>query len=317
MSTHELTPSNAVQSLTERAQDYAESSKAESTRRAYQADWHDFTAWAAWRKLPSLPADPSTVALYLTALAEAGKRASTLQRRRAAIAFAHELAGYEPPTRTALVEEVMAGIRREIGVAQQGKAPALTPDIRAMVNHLPTDLRGVRDRALLLIGFAGAFRRSELIALDIEDVEECDEGLRITIRHSKTDQEGKGRLVGIPRGEHPETCPVRAYQSWLHASMISHGPLFRGISTHGKVLGRLSDRGVARTVKRAAEAAGLDPEQYSGHSLRAGLATSAAIAGVLDRDIMAQTGHKRVETLYKYIRRGNLFRDNAAGKVGL
>jgi site-specific recombinase XerD len=312
-----LMPTDVAPSLTSRTQDYAQAAKAESTRRAYRSDWADFLAWTQWQQRAALPATPDTVARYLTELADAGKRPSTLQRRRAAIAFAHVQAGQEPPTRSILVEEVMAGISRKLGKAQKGKTPALTADIRAMVRCLSGDLRGVRDRALLLLGFAGAFRRSELVALDVEDIEACHDGLLITIRHGKTDQEGIGRLLGIPRGEHAETCPVRAYENWLHAAGITSGPVFHGVSRHGALLERLSDKGVARVVKHAAEAAGLDPTHYSGHSLRAGLATSAAAAGVLDRDIMQQTGHKRVETLYKYIRKANIFRDNAAKQVGL
>jgi len=307
----------ALAALKEKAEGYAESGKAGSTRRAYRSDWQDFVDWCAWRELASLPAEPSTVALYLAALAEDGKRPSTIERRRAAIAFAHKEQGEISPTHHAIVDEVIAGIRRELGALQQGKTPAVTADIRAMVASLAGDLRGTRDRALLLIGFAGAFRRSELVALDVEDVTESAEGLLFTIRRGKTDQEGRGRLVGIPFGMQSTTCPVRAYQDWRHAASIDTGALFRGISPHGKLLGRLSDKGVARTVKRAAEAAGLDPSRYSGHSLRAGLATSAAAAGAFDRDIMRQTGHKRVETLYRYIRKENLFSDNVVKRTGL
>lgn len=306
-----------MRKLAARAREFADGSQADSTQRAYRADWRDFVDWSNLRGRPSLPADAETVALYFTELADAGKRVATIDRRRAAIAFMHKMHGHDSPTHKPLVDEVMAGIRREVGIAQQGKAPVLTTDIRAMVDSLEGDLRGVRDRALLLIGFAGAFRRSELVALTVEDIEEHAEGLLITIRRSKTDQEGEGRVVGIPRGRRPETCPVRAYQDWRHAAGIANGPVFRGISRHGRLLGPLSDRGVARTVKRAAERAGLDPEQYSGHSLRAGLATSAALSGAADRDIMQQTGHKRVETLYRYIRKSNVFRDNVAKRLDL
>ncbi|HEY3377800.1 MAG TPA: site-specific integrase [Armatimonadota bacterium] len=307
----------ALARLAERTQHYAAGAKAQSTQRAYLSDWRDFAAWAEWRKLDPLPAAPASVALYLTELAEGGKRSSTLQRRRAAIAYAHLAAGFDSPTHSIAVAQVLAGIRREKGAAARGKTPAVTADVRAMVRALPGDVRGVRDRALLLIGFAGAFRRSELVALDVEDVEECADGLRITQQRGKTDQEGHGRLVGIPRGDCPDTCPVRAYHAWRHAAGITGGALFRGVSHHNQVLDRLSDKGVARAIKRAAEAVGLDPARYSGHSLRAGLVTSAAAAGVPDRDIMQQTGHRRVDTLYKYIRKGNVFQNNAAGQVGL
>lgn len=211
----------------------------------------------------------------------------------------------------------MAGIRRKFGVAQQGKKAAVTEDILAMLATLSGDLRGVRDRALLLIGFAGAFRRSELVALDVEDVEISGDGLVINLRRSKTDQGGKGRLLGIPFGSNADSCPVTAFQDWLHVAGINSGALFRGVSTQGKLLTRLSDKGVARAVKRAAEKAGLDAERYSGHSLRAGLATSAAAGGAYDRDIMRQTGHKRVETLHRYIRKEELFQDNVVKRTGL
>ena len=307
----------ALAALGEQADAYVQAGKAGSTRRAYASDWQDFLAWADWRGLAGLPAEPSTVALYLAALAVDGKRPATIERRRAAIAFAHKVAGHISPTHHAMVDEVIAGIRRELGAAQHGKTPALSADVRAMVERLPGDLRGARDRALLLLGFAGAFRRSELVALDVEDVLEAPAGLLITIRRGKTDQEGRGRRLAIPYGQHAASCPVRAYQDWRHAAALTSGALFRGISSHGQLLGRLSDKGVARTVKRAAEAAGLDPARYSGHSLRAGLATSAAAGGALDRDIMRQTGHQRVETLYRYIRKEDLFTDNVVRRTDL
>ena len=214
---------------------------------------------------------------------------------------------------------VFQGIRREKGSAQEGKAPAVTADVRAMVAMLsPTSLLGRRDRALLLVGFAGAFRRSELVALDMADVAFTGDGLVITIGRSKTDQEGAGRKVGLPYGSHPATCPVRALRTWLDATRIAEGPVFRYVDRHGNVArGRLSDKAVALVVKRCALAAGLDPRQYAGHSLRAGLATAAAQADVSERAIMAQTGHKSLPMVRKYIRDGSLFRNNAAAAVGL
>jgi integrase len=182
-----------------------------------------------------------------------------------------------------------------------------------MVETLQESLIGARDRALLLVGFAGAFRRSELVALDVRDVAFTTEGLMITLRRSKTDQEGQGRSVGLPYGSRLETCPVRSLRAWLALSEITSGPLFRPINRHGTMAeGRLSDRAVALVVKRTAKAAGLDPAKYAGHSLRAGLATSAAAAGVSERAIMNQTGHKSAATVRKYIREGSLFRENAA-----
>lgn len=213
---------------------------------------------------------------------------------------------------------VWAGIRRTKGVAQQGKAPAVTADVRAMVAALPDTLLGLRDRAILLLGFAGAFRRSELVDLDREDLEIGSEGITATLRRSKTDQEGEGRKIGIPYGVRPETCPVRAILAWLDAAGIEDGPMFRSVNRHGQLQpGRLSDKAVALVVKRQAQACGLDPARYAGHSLRAGLATSAAAAGVQERTFMAQTGHRSEKMVRRYIREGSLFRENAAAAVGL
>ena len=187
-----------------------------------------------------------------------------------------------------------------------------------MVKATPDALLGVRDRALLLVGFAGAFRRSELVGLDKQDCEFTNDGLVLMLRRSKNDQEAQGRKVAIPYGSHPETCPVRALQEWLEASGITEGALFRSMNRHRQIQSkRLSGYGVALVVKRYAEAAGLDPAKYAGHSLRAGLATSAAIGGASERSIMAQTGHKSVAMVRRYIREGSMFRENAAAKVGL
>jgi integrase len=263
----------------------------------------------------ALPATPETVTLYVSDLA--GRcRVATLTRRLSAISQAHQIAGHEPPTSAAAVRTVMAGIRRIKGTAPNTKAATLTGDIRAMVAALPDGLLGVRDRALLLVGFAGAFRRSELVGLDRPDLEFTQEGLTVTLRRSKSDQDGQGRKVGIPYGSNPETCPIRAVQAWLEAAAISEGPVFRGVSRHGKVQGRLSGYAVALIVKRYAAAGGLDPARYAGHSLRAGLATAAAIGGASERAIMNQTGHKSVTMVRRYIRDGSLFRENAASKTG-
>ena len=306
-----------ISAVVEQAKDYARSAKASNTRRAYAADWRDFDAWCAAHGLPSLPAAPEAVALYLTALAERCK-VSTLQRRVSAISQAHQAAQLEPPTRSLAVRTVMAGIRRAKGTAQVGKAAAVTDTIRAMVGTLPDRTLGHRDRALLLLGFAAALRRSELVGLDVSDVAFTRDGLVLTIRRSKTDQEGQGRTIGIPPGANSVTCPVRALKAWLTAAGIEDGPLFRPITRHGHIAPvRLSDKAVALVVKRTAKAAGLDPSTFAGHSLRAGLATSAAAAGVSERAIMAQTGHRSLAIVRRYIREGNLFLENAAGKVGL
>lgn len=307
-----------IANLAEQAHDYIARAKADNTLKAYRTDWADFTTWCEARGMKAMPAEASTVALYLTALIRAGRSHSTLQRRISAISQAHQAARQENPTRSADVKVLMAGIRRTHGTAQVGKAPAVIEDVRLMVRALPSSLLGDRDRALLLVGFAGAFRRSELVGLDVADVNLTRDGAIVTLRRSKTDQEGQGRKVGIPYGSRPDTCPVRALERWLEVSGLSEGPLFRPITRHGHMQPeRLSDKAVALVVKRYAEAAGLDPAKYAGHSLRAGLATSAAAAGASERAIMAQTGHRSVNMVRRYIRDGSLFRENAAATVGL
>lgn len=309
-------------STAERAREFAERARAASTRRAYRHDWRHFSTWCDGHGLPALPAAPETVALYLADLAGRPEpdrpKVATLARRLAAIARAHRDAGEDSPVRRTPADVVWRGIRRELGAAPSGKAPLLTADVRRMVECLPDGLAGARDRALLLLGFAGGFRRSELVALDVTDVRRGREGLTITIRRSKTDQEGHGRLVGLPVGVHPLTCPVRAYTDWLAAGDITRGPVFRPVTRYDTLRPtRLTDQSVALIVKRAAVGAGLDPAPYGGHSLRAGLATAAAQAGAGERAIMAQTGHRSVLMVRRYIREGSLFRDNAAAALGL
>ncbi len=299
------------------ARAYVEQARAANTLRGYRADWNHFTAWCAQHDLVPLPAAPETVALYLTMLADTHK-CSTLQRRLSSISQAHQAAGHATPTQEAIVRATWAGIRRVKGTAYEGKAPTLTADIRRMVDTLPPTPTGIRDRALLLLGFAGAFRRSELVSLTRSDIIIATEGITVTLRRSKTDQEGQGRKIGIPYGSKPHTCPVRSLQAWLNVANIEAGPLFRPINKHGHILPRaLSDRSVALIVQKTARAAGLDAAQYAGHSLRAGLATSAAQAGVSERAIMQQTGHANVNMVRRYIREGSLFRENAASEVGL
>jgi site-specific recombinase XerD len=304
--------------LAEKAREHVENSKAQNTRRAYKSDWADFTEWCRHHGVCELPASPDTVAFYLTDCAE-GLKTSTLQRRLTTISQAHLTAGHESPTRHAAVRAVWQGIKRAKGTVMQGKSPTLIEDIRCMIEHLPKGkLLSVRDRCLLLLGFAGAMRRSELVGLDVEDIQDTGEGLVVTIRRSKTDQEGAGRKIGLPYGSTPLTCPVRAFREWRAASGIETGPLFRGINRHGKMQGtRLTDQVVAKVVKRALIAASREAEAFAGHSLRAGLATQAALNGVNERSIQEQTGHKSLPILRRYIREGSLFRENAASKIGL
>jgi integrase len=255
--------------------------------------------------------------MYVSQLADTHKP-SSLQRRLAAISQTHQMLGHATPTQSAAVRTVMAGIRREKGTAQICKLPTLIQDIRRIVEDLPDTTLGFRDRALILLGFAGGFRRSELVGLSVEDVVFCGDGLVVNLRRSKTDQAGAGRKIGIPYGSTPASCPVRALQSWLQASEISSGPLLRSVNRMGRVQSaQLSGKAVALIVKRRIASIGKEPNAFSGHSLRAGLVTAAAIAGVSERSIMAQTGHRSVLMVRRYIRDGSLFRENAAARVGL
>jgi site-specific recombinase XerD len=301
----------------DQAREFARRSKAENTLRGYRADWRDFCAWCEAHGLQALPAGPDIVAAYIAECAGRLKVGS-IQRRLNAIAEAHKAMGVDSPTSAGIVRATLKGIRRTLGTAAAQKAPALTDDVRAMVEAADAGIIGARDRALILLGFAGAFRRSELVWLDVEDCAFGKDGLTVALRRSKTDQEGAGRKVGIPYGSNPETCPVRVLQAWIELAGIASGALFRSISRHGRVqAGRLAPIDVARIVKKLALRAGLNPATYAGHSLRAGHATAAAIAGASERSIMNQTGHRSVQMVRRYIREGSLFRENSAGKLGL
>lgn len=308
----------ALSPLAQRTREFMAGSRAPSTLRGYKSDWREFRAWCADHGLSALPAEADTIALYLADRSSALKVGS-LQRRCSAIGEAHRAAGYDQPSTASItVRTTMAGIRRALGVAQIGKSPALTEHIQRICAQLPSTMIGTRDRALLLIGFAGAFRRSELVGLDVQDLDFQTDGLVVNLRRSKTDQEGAGRKIGIPFGSNPQTCPVRSLRAWMEAATIGIGPLFRSVNRHGQVQhGRLCAEAVALVVKKRTKGIGLDAAKYSAHSLRAGLVTSAAIAGVSDRSIMQQTGHKSHAMLMRYIRDANLFRENAAAKVGL
>jgi integrase len=297
---------------------YHAQARAEATLRAYRTDWRVFEQWCSARQFAPLPAAPETVALYITEMAR-DRKVATITRHLASIAQAHKEQGHESPTRAAVVQNVLKGIRRAKGTAPTQKAAAEIAIIRAMVAALDGTLQGIRDRAILLVGFAGAFRRSELASLTLDDIEFTNDGVVVTLRRSKTDQAGEGYVKGIPYGSTPATCPVRALRAWLDASGLSSGPLFRSVWKGGRRRRRtaLNDRAIAEVVKRAAQAAGYDPARFSGHSLRAGLVTTAAAAGVDERTIMEQTGHKTTTMVRRYMRRGSLFRNNAAAKVGL
>ncbi|MCM3887168.1 site-specific integrase [Frankia sp. R82] len=308
--------------LAERVGDYARASRARSTWRAYDADLRHFHTWCAQQPvaLVAIPAEPSTVAGYLVALADAGYKPSTIRRRLAAISVGHQLAGQPSPTSAAQVGAVWDGIRRTHGMRPTRKT-ALDTDLLARVVAPLGDeeLADVRDRALLLVGFAGCLRRGELVGLDVADLDETPDGLVVHVRRSKTDQDGAGALVGITYGSHRTTCPVRAWTAWARRADLGDGPAFRGITRHGHLgATRLHPSSVARIVQRRVAAAGLDAADFAGHSLRSGFATAAARAGVHDRAIMRQGRWRSAASLDAYVRPGRLFdRDNPSGRVGL
>lgn len=310
----------ALAEIADQARNYVAAAQADNTRRAYRSDWADFLAWCETHDLVSMPATPDTVALYLAALADRVKPA-TIQRRLSSISQAHQAAGHETPTKSAIVRKVWAGIRRTKGMAQTAKAPLLSEELRRLLSAAEQAEHPVmvaRDRALLLIGFAGAFRRSELVTIAVEDVEHVNQGVILNVRRSKADQEGRGTKKAIPFGRDEHTCPVRALARWQDAAGVSSGPLFRAIDRHGNVgANGLSPQSVALVVKRLAAAAGLDPNRYAGHSLRAGLATQATIGGASERAVMEMTGHRSLQVARRYIRNVDLFRENAASLAGL
>jgi integrase len=279
----------------DRVRNYLANARARNTIRGYRSSFHQFQLWCDAAHLNSMPATPETVAMYLSSQADQ-LATSTLAHHLAAINKAHKAAGYGSPTQDSmLVAETFKGIKRTHGTAAVQKAPILTEDLRLMLRAAGKDTRGIRDRALLLAGFAGAFRRSELVALDVSDLDFNSEGLLISLRRSKTDQEGAGRKVAIPYGSHEETCPVRAVLSWLTEAAISAGPVFRPIRKGGAIGGtRLTGHSVAAVVKRFAVATGLDGGSFSGHSLRAGFVTSAARAGEPERRTLRSPG-KRIQ----------------------
>jgi site-specific recombinase XerD len=293
------------------AKDFARASKATATRRAYQKDFARFTAWCAERHLPAIPAAPETVAAFLASEAARGIKPASIGRRVAAIRYAHKLAGHDdPPTSSEVVKATVQGIRRTMGSAPVRKAPATADKVVAMAALADADMKGLRDRAILLLGFAGAFRRSELVALDVTDLEFCDGGMRVHIRRSKTDQEGAGDTIAIVAGS--VACPVKAVRAWLEASKISSGPLFRPIGKGSRIgTDRLADHTVVRVVKASARRVGLDPKLFAGHSLRSGFLTSAAGRGASIFKMMDVSRHKSMDTLRGYVRDAELFRDHA------
>ena len=338
----------------ESARRFAQAARSDATLRAYRSDWADFSAWCDSRGLSAMPASPETVSLYISSRAEAGPdgergrptaplKVATLERRMAAISQAHKLAGVESPALRSRepLHSVWAGVTRTLGTAREKVAPALAADVVAMAAvcdeavRLGAEagapgiaLRARRDKAMLLLGFAAALRRSELAAVRTEHLSFTPDGLRLLIPKSKSDQEGAGQVVGVAYGSRAETCPVRAVRSYVAAASREltdqgrpsplSGPVFRSVDRWGR-LGRkaITGRTVANVVKAYAQAAGLDPTLYAGHSLRAGFATTAARAGKPDRAIQKQTRHKSTAMLAEYVREGRLFDDNASEGIGL
>jgi integrase len=295
--------------LPETVASYVRASLADNTRRAYQSDLQHFEAWGGL-----LPASPETVAAYLAAHGE-GLSVATLIRRLSSLSKAHQALGLSNPIRSELVRATLRGIKRKRRRTQLQAKPLLRDDLLLVLNAMGTGLRDIRDRALLLIGFAAALRRSELVALDVADVERVQHGVVLHLKRSKTDQDGQGHNIAIPYGR-GRWCPIACLDGWLSASGITEGAIFRPVDRHACVHDtRLSGEAVSILVRERIAAAGLDPARYSGHSLRAGLATSAAQAGVPAWRIKSQTRHASEVMLARYIRQAELFVDNAAGAL--
>jgi site-specific recombinase XerD len=304
-----LTASAALADALDAARDFALASKSDATRRAYSGDWRDFTAWCASVHQHALPAEPGVLAAYLAHLAERKLATATIRRRLAAIQYAHKAKGLTPPTADTNVQAVHAGIRRRLGTSQTQKAPATAKAVAAMLKRIPDTLTGKRDRALILIGFAGAFRRSELVGLTVEDITRQPEGILVRLGKTKTDQEGRGASVPIPSGS--RLRPVLALDEWLAASGITSGAVFRQVRKGGRIDAALTPQSVALIVKKWARAAKLDPDSFAGHSLRAGFVTSALESGA---DVFAaadQGRWRKLETVREYDRRAKAFKNHA------
>jgi integrase len=316
-----LTPKPAsIEELIEKPKTFVAAAKAPATPKAYRNDWRDFESWCHDHQLPSLPSTPETAALYIAD--RAGTLASgTITRRLTSITKAHQAAGFtDSPatTRHFVVGETLKGIRRTIGTAQHGKAPFLSADIRRIVAARREDLIGLRDSAIVLVGFAGGFRRSELALINRCDLKFSTDGVVVSVRKSKTDQKSAGREVGLPFGSSTDTCPVRALSQWLDRAGVREGSVFRSVGRYGHVSRRgLHKDSIGKLLKRAAARAGMNVDPLGGHSLRAGCTRQAAMNGVREFIMMRQTGHKTVANLRRYIRSGEIFRENAAAGLGI
>lgn len=305
----------ALVSEVESAGRYMAASKAPRTVQAYRAAWEAFEAWTRDRGMPALPSSPAVVATYLAHRADEGAAPASLNLYLSAIVEAHRAAKHDAAAirASAEVRAVMAGIKRTCGTAQRQAAPLTPETLRVALAGLDVNtMAGARDRALLLLGFAAALRRSELVALDVAALTFSSRGMEVRIARSKTDQQGEGHALAIPFASSEDVCPVRAVQAWLALTGITSGPVLRSVDRWGSFGGPLDGRDVARIVKRAATLAGVDPERFSGHSLRAGLATAAALAGKSDRSIMAQGRWRGRSMVDRYVRAADAWRDNAS-----
>jgi len=317
-----LNPDQQLALLKDDVREFLREHLSPNTRRAYASTWRKFSRWCLGFDIDPETAPPHSVALYLAELAKEKKKVSTIDRHLAAICKIQVLAGTENPRNHAGLRMMMQGIRRTLGMAQE-RVDAITPEqLRSMIEHLPDSahwrLRRIRNIAILNLGFAGAFRRSEIVSLNVCDVNMVEEGCRVQLRKSKTDQEGRGRVVGIPYGSVLSTCPIRSIEMWLQVSGLQDdNPLFVQTTPQGKLsMSRLSGRAIARIVQQAAKGADLN-YRFAGHSLRSGLVTAAIKAGKPIHSIQAQTGHTSVNVLLRYVRDHSLFTDNAAANIGL
>ena len=295
-------------------------SKAANTIRAYKSDFHDFGLFCAKNGFKSMPSEVKTISLYLSYLATNNVKISTIKRRIVSIGVLHKLKGHYLDTKHPAIIENLLGIKRRKGVKQNGKKPLLINDLKQIINVIDeeknSEIKIIRDRSIILLGFGGAFRRNELVSLDYDDLEFVNEGLKINIKKSKTDQFGEGSVKALPYFENQKYCPVKSIQEWLKISKIKSGSLFRKFHK-GMALSnnRLSDQSVALLIKYYLNKVGIDNSNYSGHSLRSGFATSAAEAGAEERSIMNMTGHKSTEMVRRYIKEANLFKNNALDKI--
>ena len=298
------------------------SSKSQNTIRAYKSDFKDFGLFCVQNGFETLPSNPEIVSLYLTHLSTKKVKISTIKRRLVSIGIIHKTKGHYLDTKHPIIIENLMGIKRRKGVVQKGKKPILINDLKILIDVINQqkieDIKKLRDKSIILIGFSGGFRRNEIVSLDVEDLDFVFEGLKITVKKSKTDQFGEGLTKGIPHFDNKLYCPVTSIRRWLNISKIKNGPLFRRFSKGSKLSeNRLTDQTVALIIKQYLDLAGINSSNYSGHSLRSGFATSAAEAGAEERSIMAMTGHKSTQMVRRYIREANIFKNNALNKIKL